>query len=97
MRIIYSPRAVSDLTEIGDYLSERNPCGAERVEQRIRAVVDLIADFPASGTTVMSRPNVRAVPLGTYPYRVFYASLGDELIVLHIRHSAREPIDPSEL
>jgi toxin ParE1/3/4 len=97
VRITYSPRAVSDLIEIGDYLSERNPSGAVRVEQRIRKVVELITDFPASGRSVASRPNVRSIPLGTYPYWVFYTTLDDELIVLHIRHSSREPIDPSEL
>ena len=97
MRITYSPRALRDLIEIGDYLSERTPSGAARVEQRIRIVVELIADFPASGRAVASRPTVRSIPLGVYPYWVFYTNLDDELIILHIRHSAREPIDPSEL
>ena len=97
MRVTYSPRAVSDLTEIGDYLSERNPGGALRVGQRIRKVIELVADFPASGRSVALRPNVRSIPLWAYPYSVFYTTLGDELIILHIRHSSREPIDPSEL
>ena len=94
MRVTYSPRAVSDLTEIGDYLSERNPGGALRVGQRIRKVIELV---PASGRSVALRPNVRSIPLGAYPYSVFYTTSGDELIILDIRHSLREPIDPSEL
>jgi len=53
VRIAYSPRAVTDLAEIGDYLAERNPNAAAAVEQR--------------------------------------------MIILHIRHGARAPIDPSEL
>jgi len=53
--------------------------------------------FPASGRSVASRQNVRSMPLGVYPYWVFYTTSGDELIVLHIRHSSREPIDPNEL
>jgi len=97
VRISYSPRALRDLIEIADYLVERNPSGAARVEQRIRRMVQLVADFPASGRIVASRPTVRVVPLGTYPYLVFYMPLHDELIVLHIRHSSREPLDPSAL
>jgi plasmid stabilization system protein ParE len=97
VRITYSPRALRDLNEIGDYLSERSPSGAARVEQRIRIVVELVADFPGSGRAVASRPTVRAMPLGAYPYWIFYTNLGDELVILHIRHSAREPIDPDDL
>ena len=78
MRIAYSPRAVTDLAEIGDYLAERNPNAAAAVEQRIRTAV-------------------RVIPLGNFPYRIFYTTSRDEMIILHIRHSARAPIDPSEL
>ncbi|HBH42276.1 MAG TPA: type II toxin-antitoxin system RelE/ParE family toxin, partial [Rhizobiales bacterium] len=49
MRITYSPRAVIDLAEIGRYLAERSPSGAAAVEKRMRTVVELIAQFPASG------------------------------------------------
>ena len=48
--------AVSDLAAIGDYLSERNPAAATSVERRIRAVVDLVARFPASGPFFKSEP-----------------------------------------
>ncbi|MGH6734570.1 MAG: type II toxin-antitoxin system RelE/ParE family toxin [Methyloceanibacter sp.] len=97
MRIGYSPRAVCDLIDIGDYLAERNPLGAIEIERRIRTVVDLIAAFPNSGRVVEERPSVRAFPLGVYPYLIFYTTTRDEVIILHIRHAAREPIDPSEL
>ena len=97
MRIAYSPRAVTDLAEIGDYLAERNPNAAAAVEQRIRTIVELIALFPASGRMLEERTAVRVIPLGNYPYRIFYTTSGDELIILHIRHGAREPVDPIDL
>lgn len=97
MRIVYSPRAVTDLAEIGDYLAERNPRTAAAVEQRIRTIVELIARFPASGRVLEERTAVRVIPLGNYPYRIFYTAAGDEMIILHIRHGAREQIDPSQL
>ena len=43
------------------------------------------------------RAVVMVMPLGNYPYRIFYTTSGDEMIILHIRHGAREPIDPSQL
>jgi toxin ParE1/3/4 len=67
------------------------------VEQRVRMVVELVAHFPASGRRLEQRPSVSVIPLGNYPYQIFYTTAGDELIVLHIRHSARKPLDPSEL
>jgi plasmid stabilization system protein ParE len=89
VRIAYSPRAVTDLAEIGDYLAERNPNAAAAVEQ--------LALFPASGRMLEERTAVRVIPLGNFPYRIFYTTSRDEMIVLHIRHGARAPIDPSEL
>ncbi|HEX9753137.1 MAG TPA: type II toxin-antitoxin system RelE/ParE family toxin [Methyloceanibacter sp.] len=97
MRISYSPRAVADLAEIGGYLAERNSRAAAAVEQRIRIIIELVGQYPASGRVLEERPGVRAIPLGNYPYRIFYTVFGNELIILHIRHTAREPIDPSRL
>ena len=97
MRIAYSPRAVTDLAEIGDYLAERNPNAATAVEHRIRTIVQLVAQFPASGRMLEERPVVRVIPLGNYPYRIFYTTSGDEMIILHIRYGARAPIHPSDL
>ena len=96
MRVAYSPRAVTDLAEIGDYLTERSPAAAAAVEQRIRIIVELAALFPASGRVLEGRATVRVIPLGQYPYRIFYTVSGSEILVLHIRHSAREPVDPGE-
>ncbi len=97
MKIAYSRRAVRDLAEIGDYISERNPSAATAIAQRIRTIVELVARFPASGRTLEERTSVRVIPLGNYPYRLFYTVSGGELIILHIRHSARELVDVDEL
>jgi plasmid stabilization system protein ParE len=97
MKVRYSPRAVGDLIEIGDYLSERSPAGARSVEAKIRATVQLLADFPDSGRSLEQRPQVRVIPVVRFPYLVFYTVVEDELFILHIRHGARAPIDPNEL
>jgi plasmid stabilization system protein ParE len=41
--------------------------------------------------SVEQRREVRAVPVIRYPYRIFYVVTDDEVQILHIHHSAREP------
>jgi ParE toxin of type II toxin-antitoxin system, parDE len=33
---------------------------------------------------------VRIVPLGRFPYLVFYTQSAGEVIILHVRHAARQ-------
>lgn len=97
MKIAYSPRAISDLTGIADYLVERSPQGALAVERRIREAVARLAEFPSIGREVTQRPGVRVIPLGRYPYSIFYKVIADELVILHVRHSSRRPVEADEL
>ena len=97
MKVRYSPRAVADLGTIADYLTKRSPQGARAVERAIRTTVALIADFPGCGPAVEQRPNVRVLPVTRYPYLVFYTVADNAVVVLHIRHAARKPIDPAAL
>jgi plasmid stabilization system protein ParE len=97
VKLRYSPRARRDLAEIADYLTARSPKGALSVERSIRKTVDLVAAFPGAGRRFDQRPTVRVMPLGRYPYLVFYTLRDDEIVILHVRHGARKPIDPSRL
>ncbi len=97
MRVIYSPRAIADLIEIAGYLIPRSPAGALAVEQRIRRTVSLLAEFPGAGCALEQRHQVRVMPLGRYPYLIFYSVSAEELVILHIRHGARKPVEPGDL
>lgn len=97
MRATYSPRAVADVIDIAAYLKVRSPAGARAVEQRIHRTVALLAEFPGAGRALQQRPQVRVLPLGRSPYLIFYTLSGEELTVLHIRHAARQPVDPERL
>jgi toxin ParE1/3/4 len=94
MKLVYSPRAVRDLAAIGDYLRERSPSGAGAVESRIKTTIDVLAAFPESGRALAQRP---PMPVVRCPYLVFYTVVADDLLILHIRHGARETIAPEEL
>ena len=97
MKLRYSPRAHRDLAEIADYLTARSPKGALSVERCIRKTIDLITAFPGAGRRLDQRPAVRVMPLGRYPYLVFYTLREDEIVILHVRHGSRKPIDPTRL
>lgn len=96
LRIRFDARALADLAEIRDYLVERSPSGAERVRLHFVATIERLADFPFLGRRT-DEPNVRVLVLTRHPYLVFYAVVADDVVILHVRHGAREPIDPSTL
>jgi toxin ParE1/3/4 len=62
-------------------------------ERRIRSVVVHIARWPESSRRLAKRPGVHAVPLGRYPYKIFYRINDDKVEILHIHHAARQPWD----
>jgi toxin ParE1/3/4 len=82
---------------IADYLTERNPPAARAVETVLRRTIDLLNEFSGSGRGLTQRPDVRVMPLTHYPYLIFYTISSDELLILHIRHGARAPVETGEL
>ena len=96
LTVRFTLRALADLTDIRTYLVERSLQGAERVRSQIAATIDLLSSFPMIGRTT-DEPGVRVVELTRYPYRIFHVVEADALVILHIRHSAREYPPPHEL
>jgi plasmid stabilization system protein ParE len=93
MKVVYTEEALEDLDAIADWLIAHYPTVAPAVERRIRSVVEHIARWPESSRRSAKRPGVRAVPLGRYPYKIFYRVTDDTVEILHIHHAARQPWD----
>ena len=93
MKVVYTAGALRDLDEIGDWLSDHYPTIAPAVERRIHNVIARIAQWPQSARRSAKYPGVRVVPVGQYPYRIFYKVTEDTVEILHIHHSARQPWD----
>jgi plasmid stabilization system protein ParE len=93
----YSTRAIGDLSGIADYLVSRSPQGAKSVETAIHRTIKLVAAFPRAGRVVEKRRHVRVMPVGRYPYLIFYIVKGDDILVLHVRHASRKPVMSSTL
>ncbi|GLK80978.1 type II toxin-antitoxin system RelE/ParE family toxin [Methylopila turkensis] len=88
LRLRYTPAALAELEQVLAYLSELSPQGAQRVRTRIRAVLELLSDFPRNGARVGQLRRIRATP---YPYLIFYEIAGNEIVVVAVRHGARDP------
>jgi hypothetical protein len=48
VRLLYTSPALTDLDQILDYVVARSPQGALNVQTRIRAVIDLLLQYPSS-------------------------------------------------
>jgi toxin ParE1/3/4 len=92
MNVVYAPRALRDLESIGAYLVERNPSGTVNVLGAIKSSIDTLSFFPQIGRLVDNAGH-RRVPVLRYPYLIFYRVVGEEILILHIRHTSRRPID----
>jgi len=91
MKLRFTPRAVSDIAAIADYIRERDPAAAERVRAAIiQSLQDLIL-FPRLGRA-QTVEGVRKLVTRRYPYLVYYRvdEAAEEIIILAIQHPARE-------
>jgi plasmid stabilization system protein ParE len=93
MKVLYTAAAVRDLDEIAEWLAAHYPTIGPVVERRIRTVIEHIGRWPESARRSAKRPGVRVIPVGRYPYRVFYRVTDDAVEILHVHHSARRPWD----
>jgi plasmid stabilization system protein ParE len=92
MKVVFSRAALAELDEILAYLAFHSPKGAERVESRIRQVIQVIAEQPDGSQVVARRRSVRRAPLVNFPYVIYYRATETEVTILRIRHGARRPI-----
>ncbi len=90
MRVRYTPEAFADRERIFEYLRERSPSGARNVMASIRDAVKLLQDQPYSGYKT-DDPDVRALFIIRYPYKIFYRVRDDVVEIAHIRHTSRRP------
>jgi plasmid stabilization system protein ParE len=91
MNVQWSPRALADLWRI--LVRANADWGANvtaALEKRIHNSANLIGRNPSASIEVRNRPGVRFIPLVRYPFRIFFRIKGDNVLILHIRHTARK-------
>ena len=95
MRVRYTPRALADLDEIYSYLDLRAPAAARSVKDLIERRIASLAEFPAMAPQT-EEPGVRELTIVRYSYKVYYEVAGDEVWIIHIRHTSRRPWQGAE-
>jgi toxin ParE1/3/4 len=95
VKLVWSPRALERVVEIGEYIARDYPDAAADWVESIFASVKRLARFPLSGRPVpeSQRTDLREVIHGKY--RVIYRVDPDLLVVLTVRHTRQElsPVD----
>jgi plasmid stabilization system protein ParE len=97
MKLVYSRQALADLDAIASFYSAHaSPAIASSVERRIIDVIERIRRASEAAPRVAQRPQVRAVAVIRYPFRIFYRSRSDAIEILHIRRTSRRPITDAD-
>jgi len=90
MKVRYSPRAITDLASIRDFLSQRSLSGAANVMAAILASIEFIRRNPL-GAQKTNIAGVRGKIVQRYRFKVFYRVIESEDVIeiVHVRHTAR--------
>lgn len=91
MKLRFTPRAIHDLTGIGEHIAGHSPSAALRVRAAIIDSLKRLTLFPESGRR-QDVEGVRKLVTRRYPYLVYYTvdAVADEIVVISIQHPARE-------
>ncbi|WBU29236.1 type II toxin-antitoxin system RelE/ParE family toxin [Rhodopseudomonas palustris] len=93
MKLRYTIRAAAELDKILNFIDQRSPRGASHVKARVRAVIELLLEYPEAGRETTR--GLRRVVAYPYPYVIFYQATPSEIIIHGVRHSARKPTTQS--
>ncbi len=90
MKLVYTPQALAELDAVLGHIESHSPRGGGRVKHRIRATLDLLLRYPLAGRST-SVAGLHRIVVTPYPYLVFYRPSEVEVVVIAIRHAARDP------
>lgn len=80
--------AFGELSDILAYLAQHNRVAALEFLARLEELLARLGRFPRIGTPKY-KPGIRMLPVGRYPFLVFYTVSAGEVTLLSIRHPAR--------
>lgn len=91
MKIRLRHRALSDLNEIGAYLTPISPQGAVNLKAAILATFETLRLWPHAGKP-QTTPGVRKLGVARYPYNIFYGvdEAAAEIVVFTIFHTSHD-------
>jgi len=90
MRVIISPAAEADITDIGDYIARDSPQAAEDVVGRLYTVCTSLSQSPRRFPVVRRRGDVEVRRAVRGSYSIYYVVQPAEVNVVHVLHAARD-------
>ena len=90
MQVRWLRKAIQNLDAEAEYIAQENPKIAAEMFEYVKAKVEALGDFPATGRPGRV-PGTRELVIDRYPYLVPYRVVGDELHVLRVFHTRRKP------
>jgi|SRR4051794_41037691 len=89
MRLRWDARALQDLRNIRNYIAVHgSPAAADRVRLHLGSRIERLLTNPLIGV-ISTNAEIRILPPTRYPYRIYYTIQGNDVVILHIRHTAR--------
>lgn len=89
MRLRWDAQALRDIRDIHSYIAGKSSrATADRVRRHFQARAKMLLARPLLGVA-SSQSGLRILQPTRYPYRVYYTVQGDEIVILHIRHTSR--------
>lgn len=90
MKLRWDAQALQDIREIHRYIATNSSrAAAGRVRSHFKARARMLLQNARMGLPSSQR-GVRILQPTRYPYRIYYTVQGDEIVILHIRHTARQ-------
>jgi toxin ParE1/3/4 len=86
MKILWSPLAIDQASEIAEYIAQDNPDAAESWINKVFEKVEHLKEFPESGRIVPETDNMTIRELIYGNYRIIYRVEEKKLSVLTVRH-----------
>ena len=88
MKLTYSPQAIGDLIEIGNYIKSDNPAAGVRIVEELKGCCSRILDNPFMGRSrLYLRPGLRSFPHKSY--MIFYEPFEDSILIVRVLHGAQ--------
>ncbi len=96
MKVVYTPAALADLAEIADWLRFIIRCSLQRSSTESASSLNELGIGPRVARVEQASRGAQVIPVGRYPYKIFYRVTADAVEIFHIHHSARQPWDEQE-
>lgn len=88
--LIWTEPALSDLSEVAEYIALENPSAAGALVERVFSAVERLERHPASGKVPLELEGNRYREVICGPCRIFYRHSKGQVIILYVMRSERE-------